>query len=244
MATWLAHIRVADRLLDEFIVNDTNKCTSTFECGFGTVYDILERTKPCVVDYSFPAREFLAGNVAPDCGEPVPGGFDPPKEVTHWKSGNGQIDYERFRRELLLPEENIKNRVFLTGYFCHLMADALWSRLINEPLKERYKALYTSDREEFYRRVKPEWYANDFLFLERDPDFRGFRLFCEITEFPVDCIPYYRTDSVEKQIRFIQRYYLDPPERVENLTYLTPPEMDRWVEEAAKRIAERLRMGI
>ncbi len=212
LATWLAHLRVADRLLDEF---------------------------------GFPAREFLAGNVAPDCGEPVPGGFDPPKEVTHWKkSGTGQIDYERFRRELLQPEENPQNRTFLTGYFCHLMADSLWSRLINEPLKERYKELYTSDREEFYRRIKPEWYANDFLFLERDPEFRGFRLFCEITEFPADCLPYYRVDSVEKQIRFIQRYYLDPPERVENLTYLTPPEMDSWVEEAAERIAERLRMGI
>ncbi len=212
MATWLAHLRVADKLLDEF---------------------------------GFPAREFLAGNIAPDCGEPVPGGYDPPKKVTHWKkSGGGQIDYERFRREILLQEKNAENRVFLTGYFCHLMADALWSELINEPLKEKYKALYTSDREEFYRRVKPEWYANDFLFLEKNPDFRGFRLFREITEFPVDCLPYYRTDSVERQISYIQRYYLDPPEKIGSLSYLTPEQMDRWVDEAAERIAERLRKGI
>lgn len=215
MATWLAHLRVADRLLDEF---------------------------------GFPAREFLVGNIAPDCGEPIPGRpdcFDPPKEITHWtKSGKGCCDYERFRREILVPERNEQNRTFLTGYFCHLMADVLWSKLINNPMKERYKELYTSDRAEYYRQVKPEWYANDFLFLQDCPDFRGFRLFCEIREFPVNCLPYYHTDSVEKQIHNIKRYYLNPPELPESLVYLTPQQMNSWVEAAADRIAQRLREGI
>ncbi len=209
LATWLAHLRVADRLLDEF---------------------------------GFSPREFLAGNVAPDCGEPVPSGFDPPKEITHWTdSGKGHCDFERFRRELLDPEKDPQNRVFLTGYFCHLMADVLWVRLINDPTKERFRELYTTDREEYYHRVKPEWYANDFLFLRRCPDFRSFRLFCGIHEFPVNCLPYYRADSVEKQIRNIQQYYLAPPELPETFVYLTPQQMDWWVEEAASRIAERLR---
>lgn len=222
MATWLAHLRVADRLLDKF---------------------------------GFPPHEFLAGNVAPDCGEPVPGGFDPPKEITHWTdSGKAHCDYERFRRELLSQNTDPKERVFLTGYFCHLMADVLWVKLINEPTKQRFKALYTADREEYYRRVKPEWYANDFLFLKRHPEFRSFRLFCEISEFPVKCLPYYRTDSVEKQIRNIQQYYLAPHSGVttvvpladripEEFVYLTPEQMDWWVEEAAERISQRLLIG-
>lgn len=223
LATWLAHLRVADRLLDEF---------------------------------GFSPQEFLAGNIAPDCGEPVTGGFDPPKEITHWtSSGKGHCDYERFYREIILKEENEGNRVFLTGYFCHLMADVLWVRLINDPTKERFKVLYTADREEYYRRVKPEWYANDFLFLERHPDFRSFRLFCEITEFPVSCLPYYRTDSVEKQIRNIQNYYLAPQssaatavplftEQPTEFVYLTPQQMNWWVEEASRCISERLRKGL
>lgn len=212
LATWLAHLRVADRLLDEF---------------------------------GFPETHFLAGNVAPDCGEPVPGGFDPPKEVTHWtSSGKGHCDYERFRRELLSQEREPEERAFLVGYFCHLMADVLWVRLINDPAKERFKALYTADREEYYRRVKPEWYANDFLFLKKCPDFRGFRRFCEIREFPVSCLPYYKTDSVEKQIRNIQTFYLSGKEVPDCFTYLAPQQMDRWVEEAAERISTRLRMGI
>ena len=70
MATWLAHLRVAELILEEF---------------------------------HFPEEDFLVGNIAPDCGEPVPGGFDPPKEVTHWTvtGSKGGCDYERFRRELI-----------------------------------------------------------------------------------------------------------------------------------------------
>lgn len=212
LATWLAHLRVADRLLDEF---------------------------------GFSPREFLAGNVAPDCGEPVPGGFDPPKEITHWtNSGKGRCDFERFRREVLMSEQDERNRTFLTGYFCHLMADVLWVKLINEPTKEHFRELYTTDREEYYRRVKPEWYANDFLFMRRFPEFRSFRLFCEITEFPVSCLPYYHTDSVEKQIRNIQRYYQTPQEIPQGFIYLTPQQMDDWVGEAASLISERIHEGL
>ena len=70
MATWLAHLRVAELILEGF---------------------------------HLPEEDFLVGNIAPDCGKPVPGGFDPPKEVTHWTvtGSKGGCDYERFRRELI-----------------------------------------------------------------------------------------------------------------------------------------------
>ncbi len=209
MATWLAHLRVADILLDKF---------------------------------SLPEREFLAGNIAPDCGVPVSGGFDPPKEITHWtSSGKGHCDFERFYREMLSEKlYDSDTRAFLLGYFCHLMADVLWVRLINEPCKEKHWALYSADREEYYRRVKPEWYANDHLYLRRHPDNRAFGIFCGIREFPVNCIPYYKPDNVEKQIHYIQRFYLNPPEYSEQFAYLTPQTADSWVRTAAQIIAERL----
>lgn len=50
MATWLAHLRVAELISAEL-------------------------RAPWLSE-----PDFLAGNVAPDCGIPVPGGFDPPKE--------------------------------------------------------------------------------------------------------------------------------------------------------------------
>lgn len=214
MATWLAHLRVAELILEEF---------------------------------HFPEEDFLVGNIAPDCGEPVPGGFDPPKEVTHWTvtGSKGGCDYERFRRELIAGRElGPHTRALLIGYFCHLMADVLWVKLINEPCKALNHELYSSDREEYYRRVKPEWYANDHLFLLKNPGDEAFRKLCAIAEYPVECIPYYKPDNVEKQLHHIQRFYLEPPEYSAEFTYLTPAMMDAWVREASEIIMRRLGEGV
>ncbi len=210
MATWLAHLRVAEK------INAGRR---------------------------FPAEDFLAGSVAPDCGLPVPGGFDPPKEVTHWTSrGKGHCEYERFYAEMISGREHdVRTEAFLMGYFCHLMADVLWVRLVNDPCKELNRGLYTADREEYYRRVKPEWYANDHLYLREHPDSAVFREFCAIESYPVRCIPYYGEDYVERQIRNIQRFYREPPEFSSEFRYLTPQAMDAWVDRAAEVIRGRVR---
>lgn len=212
MATWLAHLRVADLILSEFRLHELSE------------------------------TDFLAGNIAPDCGVPVPGGFDPPKEVTHWtNSGKGHCDFERFYCEMIDGKTlDIRTYSFLLGYFCHLMADVLWVRQVNDPCKELHRGLYTSDRDEYYRRVKPEWYANDHLYLREHPNCKVFRKFCEITDYPVRCLPYYGVDFIEKQIRNIQQFYLYPPIFSADFHYLTPDTMQKWVENAAGDISKRL----
>lgn len=194
-------------------------------------------------EFGFAQPDFCAGSIAPDCGIPVPGGFDPPKEVTHWTSrGKGHCEYERFYREMLLNKSlGERERAFLLGYYCHLFADVLWVRLINEPCKELHRELYTSDREEYYRRVKPEWYANDHLYLHDHPECPAFRELCGITSYPVNCLPYYGEDYVERQIRNIQRFYSEPPEYSTDFRFLTPQMMDDWVETASSQIIHRLK---
>ena len=156
MATWLAHLRVAELISAEL-------------------------RAPWLSE-----PDFLAGNIAPDCGIPVPGGFDPPKEVTHWtQRGKGHCDYERFYREMIAGKSHDPHTLsFLLGYYCHLMADVLWVRRVNETCKELHRELYAADRAEYYRRVKPEWYANDHLYLREHPDCRVFREFCKIAASP------------------------------------------------------------
>lgn len=209
MATWLAHLRVAELL---------------------------------TADFSFSKTDFFAGSVAPDCGVPVPGGFDPPKEVTHWTAGSkGRCEYGRFYDEMISGRElDDHTRSFLLGYYCHLMADVLWVRLINDPCKEQNRELYTSDRAEYYRRVKPEWYANDHLYLREHPDDAAFSVFCGIKSYPVTCIPYYKTDYVERQILNIQQFYLNPPEYSREFRYLTPDMMQEWVGKSASLISAQL----
>lgn len=209
MATWLAHLRVAELISAEF---------------------------------SFSRRDFLAGSVAPDCGLPVPGGFDPPKEVTHWtESGKGHCDYERFRREMISKPRGRETLSFLWGYYCHLMADVLWVRNVNEPCKALHSGLYTADRAEYYRRVKPEWYANDHLYLRTHPDCPVFRDFCKITHYPVTCLPYYGVDYVERQLANIRDFYQHPPEFNADFRCLTPQMMDGWVTDSAVSIIGQLR---
>jgi len=206
MATWLAHLRVADKVQQAFP-------------GISRV-------------------DFIAGNIAPDCGVPVSGGFDPPKEITHWtESGKGHCDYQRFYREMIAGKTlDERTRSFLLGYCAHLAADVLWVRMINEPCKRRNSALYAADRNEYYRLVKPEWYANDHLYLREHPDDPGFRTLCGIAHYPVDCVPYYGADYVERQIHCIQSFYLTPPEYSTEFRFLTPEMMQEWVHRAADQI--------
>ena len=84
MATWLAHLRVAE----------------------------LINTR-----HGFSETDFLAGSVAPDCGVQVPGGFNPPKEVTHWTpSGKGHCDYGRFYREIAAGRKSDR-QTYWKGYY-------------------------------------------------------------------------------------------------------------------------------
>ena len=88
--------------------------------------------------------------------------------------------------------------------------------------------------------MKPEWYANDHLYLKEHPDNSAFRRFCGISEYQVTCLPYYKQDYVERQIHNIQQFYLHPPEYSADFHYLTPAMMQNWVERAAALIIEQL----
>lgn len=210
MATWLSHFRVADNILRRF---------------------------------KFSKVDFLWGNIAPDCGVPAKsGGFNPPKEVTHLAEGSkSRCDYSRFYREMIDGRDyDTKTYSFLMGYYTHLMADVLWSRLINNPCKEKNSELYKSDRDEYYRRVKPEWYANDHLFISRNPNEWYLKELYSVDKYPVTCIPYYGVDYVERQLHHIRDYYMNPPQYSTDFHYLTPQMTDEWVETAANAIGEGL----
>ncbi len=165
MATWLAHLRIAEALLTEF---------------------------------TFCEGAFLAGNIGADCGLPTADGFSPPKEVTHFAKSNRFCDYNRFRTEFIDSESNPQRLSFYWGYFAHLMTDCVWCELINEPLKKRFADLYTSDREEFYRQVKRDWYDNDFLYLETHHGFAPLEKLRK-AELPENLLPYYTENNISIQ---------------------------------------------
>jgi hypothetical protein len=67
-----------------------------------------------------------------------------------------------------------------------------------------------------------------------------FREFCKIADYPVNCLPYYGYDYVERQIRNIQQFYLNPPEFSTDFQFLTPQAMQEWVGRSALDIAAQV----
>lgn len=189
------------------------------------------------------ASHFLAGNIAPDCGRPVPaGGFDPDLHVTHFtKTKKDACEYDRFWNEYGSTARTPAQRSFYLGYFAHLMTDVLWVKWINAPTKARFPALYRENRKEYYRLVKADWYDQDFLFLQKNPDFRSFRLFSGIPDYTNDWLPFYDSGNLPTQFAHIIRFYQEgqaDPSR--DYPYLTASQTDWFVENAVAEILKSI----
>jgi hypothetical protein len=113
MANWITHMMIADRLLERI--------------------PGLDRTGFCV------------GSIAPDCNIENKdwSAFTPPREVTHWMSGEKKtaVDCERFYECRIAGRifETEQERSFYLGYYAHLVTDAIFQRFIRD--EQRVKAM-------------------------------------------------------------------------------------------------------
>lgn len=113
MANWITHMMIADRLLERI--------------------PGLDRTGFCV------------GSIAPDCNIENKdwSAFTPPREVTHWMSGEKKtaVDCERFYECQIAGRifETEQERSFYLGYYAHLVTDAIFQRFIRD--EHRVKAM-------------------------------------------------------------------------------------------------------
>lgn len=216
MATWIVHLRVAQRLAERFA------------------------PLACI--------EFAVGSLAADCGAVMPdGSYSPPSSVTHWlKAGQGKqsCDYSRFAERYLNAGHTPAENAFLLGYYAHLVTDMLWSEKINLPLKQKYSDFYKSDRDGFYRAVKPDWYECDFRYLCANPDFEPYRELCALERLeiaPERLLGYYRDGMIMRQMENICEYYQGRLPEERELKYLTEAQVNRFVELAADDIAAMLK---
>ena len=225
MATWIAHLRVAESLLSMLGGLD--------------------------------ASPFAVGNIAPDSGMPDEKWekFDPPVVVTHFAAPAGSAHeladlefYRRHRRGLEAGNDPARY-AFLLGYFCHLVTDNLWSLRIGRPTVERFQAEFAADPD-FIWEVKKDWYGLDFEYVRDQPDSLYWCTFLQC-DYPVNYLDILLAEGVRHRISFIQTYYREINEHaLERLNhpriYLTMPEVDAFVDEAAFRLnayCRRLGLG-
>ncbi|MEG2656714.1 MAG: hypothetical protein RSA29_13535 [Clostridium sp.] len=225
MATWVAHLRVAEKVLNSVE-------------GLDEIPFVVGNIGP---DSGIPNEDWS--------------NFDPPKKITHWLDELNKTNAENFFKSYIKDNKNIfdsnsnnnsliniikseESYSFKLGYYVHLLTDMEWSKMINAgdyPYKEVLKK-----EPGFIWTIKKDWYGLDFLYLEKHPKFIFNTIFKEINDVP-NYLDYFPKDAFTKQVKYITSYYLGKNEETkENFKYLTEVEMNEFIDKTSMKIIEKL----
>lgn len=216
MATWIAHLRIAERLLERLPGLDPA------QFAIGSV----------APDAGIPDEHWEK--------------FDPPPEVTHFERSHSvhkdiaDLAFYRGYMQPVDPGDRLRFS-FRLGYFFHLIIDNLWTIRVGRPTHERYAGQFAADPK-FIWEVKRDWYGLDHLYVRAHRDCLYWRVFlaAEPQDAELDFLP---SAALSRQLKHIKVYYqLEDDEIREMMSrrkrYLTKPEMDRFVSEAIERLEE------
>ena len=219
MASWMIHLRIADKLLDKIE-------------GLSPIEFLMGNLAP---DSGIPNDDGT--------------GFTPSNMITHFRSDNGteqkKINIPAFVESWFTPQlqkgyDNGQYSFYL-GYLVHLITDQLWSDMVAVPTIRKFSALYTSDRTAFWETVKRDWYDLDFLYLKKHPGFRAFRAYLGSVGFVNTYMDVFTPDAFDKRREYITSFYLQGRDNLERAyPYLTEAEADRFVAESSLKILDYL----
>ncbi len=207
MATWIAHLRIAENILKNMDDLDS-------------IAFILGNVGP---DSGVPNEDWSS--------------FNPPKKITHWINEENNIDAERFFDKYIENNfMEYSKYSYVLGYYIHLLTDIEWSKFFNEKKKNALYNKKLKEDASFIWTIKKDWYGLDFLYLEKNPNFIFHTIFKNIEQVP-DYIDYFPKGALMKQVKYITEYYLgDNEETKENFIYLNEEEMDKFIDETSKKI--------
>ena len=209
MATWIAHLRIAENLLQQIT-------------GLDEVSFIYGNLAP---DSGLPNEDWTQ--------------FDPPREVTHYLDDNHGFKDLVFYRDFLkgLDCNNQKSVYsFRLGYYIHLLTDQFWWRNIVHTTETSHQELFsTKTRGGAFEIIKTDWYDLDHKYLRDHPGYAVWEKFFE-SEIPQIPLPFLSQKAFEIQMRYIKEYYTTPdPERTldRDYPYLNLKTLDRFIEETS-----------
>ena len=182
-------------------------------------------------------EKFVVGNIAPDCGEPLPdGGYDPPTRVTHWGGENHKknIDYIGFYEQYLKDKKDD----FYLGYFSHLVTDYYWSHRVAIPLKKRLGIDSFSKNPEITKKVKANWSELEERYLISHGRPKALDILKGVDKFPNVYFDFYGKDTIENKAKLIASCYDEPCHITDDLSYMSEGELEEFIEFAVKTIAE------
>jgi hypothetical protein len=221
MATWIAHLRIAEILLQKLPILD--------EVSF--LYGNL------APDSGLPNEDWTL--------------YDPPKEVTHFLTeGHGEEDVRDliFYRQYL-QNKNLSRQTseysFRLGYFVHLLADQFWWKKIGITMEAINQELFTShSRVDAIGILKTDWYDLDHKYLHDHSDWGVWKTFYE-SEFPKVPLPFLPQNAFEIQMKYIKEYYTtpDPARKLDRAyPYLNEKILGLFIRETSKAIFQLIQL--
>lgn len=183
MATWVAHFRLVEALLER---------------GFA-----LDR-RMFLVGNIAPDSGVLNADKT---------GYEPPSDVSHWRGESPDIQPEQFYADHLADKTFSPDEyAFRLGYYCHLIADQLWAERIWRPKKftKLYSPIY--DDAQFVWEIKKDWYGMDFLYLHDNPQSIFYTDFVQIDAVPDYIDDIFPAGAFTQRVKDTQSFYLNPPD--------------------------------
>ena len=207
MASWMIHLRVADRLLDlipdlspiEFIMGNLAPdsgavCADGTFCPDATITHFLRQ-----------------GTV-----------------------DKKDIDSEAFRNRWLSPDccaaYTPAQYGFYLGYYIHLLTDHCWSNQIAWPTRLQFP-------DATWAEIKKDWTDLDRLYLKNRPGFRAFRAYLGSVGFVNTYLDFFPADAFEERRQAVTDFYLQDTGSLDRAyPYLTAKQADRFVEDCVTYI--------
>lgn len=220
MASWMVHLRIADRLLNRL---ENIKATEF----------IMGNIAP---DSGVPNDDWSV--------------FTPSSEVSHFKDasldGWKNININNFVNAHLTKAHiagyNSKEYSFFLGYYTHLLADIEWVKQVCQASEEKFADLCKElGRVNFIWTLKKDWYDLDFLYLKKHPNFRAFRLYEQAVGFKNTFMDIYSEDAFENRRQYITGFYLAGRADLEReYPYLNEEQADAFVENTVDIIMNQI----
>lgn len=219
MASWMIHLRIADKLLDTVP-------------GLSPVEFIMGNIAP---DSGVPNEDWTS--------------FKPSTKISHFRTDDGtgkkEIQSHAFLQQYFTPEQqkayDEKQYSFFLGYYTHLLTDCLWSDQIANPTKLRFAGMFEANPQLAWAKVKDDWYDLDFLYLKKHPGFRAFRVYLGAVGFRNTYMDIFSEDALDNRREYITNFYLQENSNLDReYPYLTEDEADQFVTGAVAEILKKI----
>jgi hypothetical protein len=215
MASWMVHLRIAEKLLDALPDLDAE------QFAIGNI----------APDSGIPNEDWTE--------------FDPPKSISHMQIEEGQPLYQlrdmRFFEEYLKGKsfKDGKALAFRLGYLFHLITDNLWVIQIWRPSKAMWEDQFESEQA-LVEEVKRDWYGLDFLYVRDNRQGVFQRVFLSAA-YDIPYLDFFPAEAIPRQLDYIKTFYQRMDEKVKALyerpyVYLNEERMAQFVLETTETL--------